>query len=55
MKGISYQKRVKDVNEIYNKYVKMGLSNRTIWRRYIYPIYGISERTLYMYLKLDFE
>lgn len=38
MKGISYQKRVKEINAIYDKHVKSGLSNREIWRRYIYPI-----------------
>lgn len=25
----------------------MGISNREIWRRYIYPKYAISERQLY--------
>ncbi|RUL59105.1 hypothetical protein EHV08_04550 [Prevotella koreensis] len=55
MKGISYQKRVKEINAIYDKHVKSGLSNREIWRRYIYPIYGISERALYNYLKCNFE
>lgn len=36
-----------DINYIYDKYAKMGLSNREIWRRYIYPVYAISERQLY--------
>lgn len=49
--GVSYQKRVEEVNRIYDKYAKSGLSNREIWRRYIYPVYGISERTLYSMLK----
>lgn len=47
LSGISYQKRVTEINRIYDKYAKSGLSNREIWRRYIYPIYGISERTFY--------
>ena len=39
-----------EVNEIYDEYAKTGLSNREIWRRYIYPIYGISEKTFYNYI-----
>ena len=50
-RGVSYQKRVADVNRIYDTHVKEGLSNREIWRRFIYPIYAISERTFYNLLK----
>lgn len=50
-RGVSYQKRVADVNRIYDTHVKEGLSNREIWRRYVYPIWGISERTFYNLLK----
>ena len=50
-KGISYEKRVVEVNEIYDKHIKDGITNRNIWRLYIYPRYGISERTFYAYLK----
>lgn len=50
MKGKSYEERVKDVNRIYDKYSRSGLSNREILRRYIYPIYHISEKTFYNYL-----
>lgn len=50
-KGNSYAVRVKAVNEIYDRHSKSGISNRDIWRRYIYPQFGISERTLYNYLK----
>ncbi len=46
-RGMSYRKRVDGINRIYDKYAKTGLSNREIWRRYIYPIYCISERTFY--------
>jgi len=46
-RGMSYKKRVADINRIYDQYAKSGLSNREIWRRYIYPEYGISERTFY--------
>lgn len=46
-RGISYKKRVADINRIYDRYARSGLSNRAIYRRYIYPVYGISERTFY--------
>lgn len=49
-KGCSYEKRVIEVNEIYDEYAKTGLSNREIWRRYIWPVYGISEKTFYNYI-----
>ena len=45
--GVSYQKRVADINRIYDRYIRTGVPNREIWRRYIYPVYGISERTFY--------
>lgn len=46
-RGMSYRKRVADINRIYDEYARSGLSNREIWRRYIYPDYAISERTFY--------
>ncbi|WP_297070461.1 hypothetical protein [uncultured Duncaniella sp.] len=46
-RGISYQMRVADINRIYDLHAKSGLSNREIWRRFIYPVYGISERSFY--------
>lgn len=46
-RGLSYKKRVADINRIYDEYAKFGISNREIWRRYIYPRYAISERQLY--------
>lgn len=49
-RGLSYAKRVKDVNDIYDRYTKSGLSNREIWRRYIWPQFCISEKTFYNYL-----
>lgn len=49
--GNSYEKRVKDICFEFSKYLKTGLSNRNIWKKYIYPKYGICERTLYNYLK----
>lgn len=45
--GVSYQKRVADINRIYDEYAKRGVPNREIWRRYVYPVYGVSERTFY--------
>lgn len=49
--GRAYEKRVADVNRIYDQWAKSGLSNREIWRRYVYPIFAISERTFYKLLK----
>ena len=46
-RGASYQKRVRDINRIYDQHARSGLSNREIWRRYVYPVYGICERTFY--------
>ena len=43
-RGVSYKKRVEDINRIYN---------REILRRYIYPVYGITERTFYNILNAD--
>ena len=40
--GVSYQKRVADINRIYDEHAKRGIPNREIWRRYVYPVYGIS-------------
>lgn len=53
--GNSYEKRVREVNDIYDEYSRSGLSNREIWRRYIWPIYGISEKTLYNYLNAAYK
>lgn len=46
-RGVSYRRRVSAINRIYGEHVKSGLSNREIWLRYIYPVFGISERTFY--------
>lgn len=46
-RGVSYQKRVEEVNRIYDREAKRGVPNREIWRRFIYPVYGITERTFY--------
>jgi hypothetical protein len=43
--------RVEGINAIYDTYARQGLSNREIWRRYVYPTYGVSERTFYNILK----
>ena len=50
-RGRSYEKRVREINRIYDEHSRSGLSNREIWRRYIYPVFGISERTFYKALK----
>jgi len=33
-RGMSYRKRVEDINRIYDRHARSGLSNREIWRRY---------------------
>ena len=50
-RGMSYAKRVADINAIYDTYSKTGLSNREIWKRYVWPRWGVSERTFYNLLK----
>ncbi len=54
-RGDSYRKRCIDINRIYDEHIKSGLSNREIWRRYIYPQYRISERTLYNLLNASVD
>lgn len=49
--GMSYNKRVADINRIYDQHARDGIPNREIWRRYIYPVHGICERTFYNLLK----
>lgn len=50
IKGDSYEARVREVNEIYDRYSRSGLSNREILRRYIWPKHKISEKTFYNYI-----
>lgn len=50
-KGKSYAKRIADINQIYDTYAPTGLPNREIWKRYVYPQFGICERTFYNLLK----
>jgi hypothetical protein len=45
--GRSYARRVADVNRIYDEHARSGLSNREILRRFIWPVYPISEKTFY--------
>lgn len=53
--GVSYLKRVADINRIYDEYARRGVPNREIWRRYVYPVYGVSERSFYNLLKASSE
>lgn len=50
-RGRNYELRIDAVNRIYEKYQSHGLTNREIWYRHIYPVYGICERTFYNLLK----
>ena len=54
-RGVSYKKRVADINRIYDQHAKEGVPNREIWRRYIYPVYGICERTFYNLISASVE
>ena len=54
-RGVSYKKRVEEINRIYDREVKRGVPTREIWRRYIYPVYGITERTFYNILNASAE
>ena len=54
-RGVSYKKRVEEVNRIYDREARRGIPNREIWRRYIYPVYGITERTFYNLLNASAE
>ena len=54
-RGVSYKKRVADINRIYDQHAKEGVPNREIWRRYIYPVYGICERTFYNLINASVE
>ena len=46
----SFIRRAMQVQEIYLEHTNKGVSNRYIYRKYIYPVYYISERTFYRYL-----
>lgn len=54
-RGVSYKKRVEEINKIYDREVRRGIPNREIWRRFIYPVYGITERTYYNILNASAE
>ncbi len=54
-RGVGYLVKVARINAIYDRYAKSGLSNREVWLRYIWPVYGISERTVYNMLKAAAE
>ena len=41
-RGVSYEKRVEEINRIYDQYAKRGVPNREIWRRYVYPVYAVT-------------
>lgn len=52
---MSYRKRVSDINRIYEEQSQLGLSNREIWRRFVYPTYGLCERAFYSILKASVD
>ncbi len=54
-RGLSYQKRVADINRIYEEKSQLGLSNREIWQRFVYPQWGVCERAFYGILKASVD
>lgn len=44
-RGRSFEKRVVEIQRIYDHYSKIGVGNREIWKRYVYPRFGVCERT----------
>lgn len=54
-KGKNYLKRAVEVQAIFDKWSKLGLSNREIWRRHIYPRYCLSERSFYNIISRQVE
>lgn len=55
IRGTSYRHRMQQVLDIYNAHINEGLSTREILRRYIQPVYPISESTLYNYFGKEFS
>lgn len=43
--------RKQAVQEVYMKYAPIGVTNARIFRQYVYPKWGISERTFYNYIQ----
>jgi len=55
VRGTSYLRRVADINRIYAEHINSGLSNREILRRYIHPVYPVSESSFYNILKAEYK
>lgn len=49
---INYLKRVKRIQEIYNRHKEPGVTNRFIYTKYIIPHYDMTEATFYNYLNI---
>lgn len=45
--------KVEKVQEIYYTHKEEGISNRFIWRKYVEPVFFISERTFYEWLGIN--
>jgi len=55
---INTLKRIEIISEITNKYYEIGRLDRcykTIWKKYIYPVYPISYRTYLRYLRTNYK
>lgn len=45
--------KVEKVQELYHTHKEDGITNRYIWRKYVAPVYYISERTFYDWLSIN--
>ena len=55
-KNVAFPVTVRSVSYTHlDQHAKSGISNREIWRRYIYPVYAITERTFYNILNASAE
>lgn len=55
---ISTLKRIAAIQAIVAQWYEPGRQDRCrrwVWRNKIYPVYGISEKTFYMYMQVDVD
>ena len=47
--------KVKEINELYERLSKQGLSNECIYIHYVRDVFHISRSTFYQYLCIDYQ
>lgn len=52
---LNYFLRVRDIMNIYKEKKDLGLSNKEIHKRHIFPLYKIEQATFYIYFNLNYE